>query len=127
MGAAMKKIAHTFFAVAALNSQLSCAQPAPSVQYSQKTLLKNWTLSRCLAQAGGGSFKADASASASAYLEFGKQPLEAYEQLSELIEKRLDGTYRGSIESRFDTMKCIDLFHSPELDELTSKMTSLKK
>lgn len=90
--------------------------------YSQETLLKNWALSVCLGIiAHDKQDKADAGAAASAYLEMGQQDLQAYEDLRALSQKFVARKYSGSIESEFNTMKCIDLFHSQELDQLTKK------
>ena len=104
-------------------SQHAEAQESQIRSYSQKTLLKNWALSRCLAQvAADSAAKDDANATAGAYLEFGKQPLEAYEELGRLVDEYAGRTYHGSVESSFNTMKCIDLFHSRELDRLTVRL-----
>jgi len=93
--------------------------------YSQKALLKNWALSRCLAQVyTDESSKNDANATASAYLEQGRQPITAYEELSALVEKYAKRTYEGSIKSDFNTMKCIDLLNSKELESKTLALTS---
>ena len=35
--------------------------------------------------------------------------------------------YGGSIKSDFNTMKCIDLFHSKELDQFINKVTRPKR
>jgi len=87
-------------------------------------LLKNWALSACLAiSSKDAGAKADANATASAYMEFGRQRIEAYEELRKLAEKYATLRYSGSIPSEFNTMKCIDLFHSGELDRLVTKLT----
>lgn len=97
--------------------------PAATASYSQKQLLKNWALSACLATvATDPASRADANATASAYLEFGRQPLEAYQELRQLVERYLQRKYSGSIDSKFNTMKCIDLFNSKELDILADKL-----
>ncbi|RIX49742.1 MAG: hypothetical protein D3M94_01795 [Rhodocyclales bacterium GT-UBC] len=95
--------------------------PAPSSRsYTQQQLLKNWALSVCLASiAQDVRDKADAGATASAYLEFGHQPIAAYEALNKLIEQFVARRYSGSVQSEFNTMKCIDLLHSKELDRLS--------
>ncbi|AKJ31964.1 T6SS amidase immunity protein Tai4 family protein [Caldimonas brevitalea] len=91
--------------------------------YNQKTLLKNWALSVCLAKISKDpAAKADANATASAYLEFGQQPIEAYDALRDLADRYANRKYGGAVESEFNTMKCIDLFHSKELDQLASKL-----
>lgn len=114
---------------------LACAAPcmaqeitkeysAPLTEtYSQKTLLKNWALSVCLAAvAKDGAERDDANATASAYLEFGQQKIEAYDALRALALQYANRKYGGSIKSDFNTMKCIDLFHSKDLDHLVAKV-----
>ncbi len=104
-------------------SQQASAQQSQIRTYSQKTLLKNWALSRCLAEVNAdGPAKDDANATAGAYLEFGRQSIEVYGELSKLVNKYVKLTYAGSVESSFNTMKCIDLFHSRELDRLASEL-----
>ncbi len=93
-------------------------------EYSQQTLLKNWAFSVCLASVSKNQEAIDdANATASAYLEFGKQPIEAYQALKKLSEQYAKRQYAGSIKSEFNTMKCIDLFHSKELDILVNELT----
>ncbi len=101
------------------------AQPLPKTSHdSQKTLLKNWALSICLAQVAQDERTAkDAGFSASASLEFGKQDLAVYGELRALVAKHVALKYGGSVQSEFKTMKCIDLFHSKELDRLSIKAT----
>ncbi|MGC4096853.1 MAG: T6SS amidase immunity protein Tai4 family protein [Nitrospira sp.] len=90
--------------------------------YSQKTLLKNWALSVCLAKvAKNAELKEDANATASAYMEFGKQPIEAYDALHDLADRYAHRKYSGAVQSEFNTMKCIDLLHSKELEALAGK------
>lgn len=94
-----------------------------TASYSQKDLLKNWALSTCLATvATDPALRADANATASAYMEFGHQAPEAYAALRELAESYAARRYSGSVEGRFDTMKCIDLFHSRELNSLVARL-----
>ena len=91
--------------------------------YSQKTLLKNWAFSRCLAEVHSDELtKIDAQATASAYFEFGVLPVEAYDEVSALIDVFANLKYGGETKSEFHTMKCIDLFHSKELDVLLDKL-----
>jgi len=85
-------------------------------RYSQRELLANWALSRCLAAAYPSlAAKEDAEVSASGYLEFGKAPIEAYEKIEALVKKALAEKYESSLKSDLNTMKCIDLYHSAEL------------
>lgn len=99
----------------------ACAQSATK-GYSQTTLLKNWALARCLGKVyEDKQVEQDAYATASAYLEFGKQPMAAYEAVGRLVDKYAARTLGGSVSSDYETMKCIDLFHSDELDELVKR------
>lgn len=91
--------------------------------YSQKMLLKNWALSRCLGQVyEDAGARQDANASAGAYLEFGDQPIETYEALSVIVDEFANRNYSGSVDSRFGTMKCIDLMNSKRLDDLATEL-----
>lgn len=110
----------------AIMSATSVAGELPP-KYSQKALLKNWAVTRCLAEAySDQTSKDDANASAAAYLERGKQPMEAYEKLDELAIRYAKLNYGSVSGSRLNTMKCIDLFNSKELDELAGKLSRAK-
>jgi hypothetical protein len=135
-----------FFAAAAAGVLLACALGAQAAEpstarattrtsdpardgvpmtasYSHQDLLKNWALSTCLAiVATDPALRADANATASAYMEFGHQAPEAYAALRALAGNYAARHYSGSVEGRFDTMKCIDLFHSRELNSLAARL-----
>jgi len=92
--------------------------------YSQRDLLKNWAFSACLAAVSkDAATKADANAAAGAYLEFGRQGIEAYNELHKLVETYAARRYAGSTGAEYNTMKCIDLLHSAELDKLATKLS----
>lgn len=106
------------------------AEPKPvssqskTASYSQKDLLKNWAHSICIAQISRDTYnREDAGKTAAAYLEYGKQPLEAYDELRSLVKKYVQFEYAGATGSNFDTMKCIDLYNSKELDSIVRKWT----
>lgn len=89
--------------------------------YSQRELLKNWALSTCLGKiANNEAMQKDAAATAGAYLEFGNQGPEVYEQISQLVRQYVKRRYQGAAASEFNTMKCIDLYHSKALNSLLS-------
>ncbi len=107
-------------------SEISGYSKSMIEEYSQKTLLKNWAFCVCLASVSKDRDTIDdANATASAYLEFGKQPIESYNALRKLSEQYAKLKYGGSIKSEFNTMKCIDLFHSKELDKLVNKLIKI--
>jgi hypothetical protein len=92
-----------------------------TASYSKRELLKNWALSACLAKiTDDAKTKADANATASVYLGFFKQPIEDHGRLQKLVQEYVDRKYSSSIPSEFNTMKCIDLFRSGELDSHTA-------
>lgn len=102
--------------------QLSCAQDSLISKYTQATLLENWALSHCLALVyKDDTVRKDAEASASAYLEYGKQPIEFYHQIDVILNKYINSEYGGSISSEFNTMKCIDFIHGVELKKLIDR------
>ncbi|XKK71806.1 T6SS amidase immunity protein Tai4 family protein [Escherichia coli] len=101
--------------------QLSYAQEALTEKYSQSELLRNWALSHCLSLVyKNDAVQDDARATASAYLEYGQQPVEIYREIDAIARKYASLKYDGSIASDFSTMKCIDFIHGNELDELIS-------
>ena len=98
---------------------LSCSQSVSNRPDPQVEILKKWTLSRCLSQAAANTPAGDdAAKTASAYLEMGHAMIEVYEKLDAMAKEYLTRTYTGSVKSPYDTMKCIDLFESPELDRI---------
>ncbi len=87
----------------------------------QKNLLKNWALSICFARiAIDERTKKDAGVTARAYLENSQQGVEDFEKIGKLVDKYIAMKYDGSDKSNYNTMKCIELFHSKELDRLTN-------
>lgn len=106
---------------------LSCApigeQGKAKIRPEEKAL-KNWALSYCLANTlEPGPAKQDALNTAAAYLEAGNQPIEAYENATQLIKLYLAKNYTGITPGAFNTMKCIDLYQSAELDKLARDFT----
>lgn len=97
-------------------------------KYSQRDLLKNWALSACLDFiATDQKARDDADATASAYMEYSRLPIESFDSLRKLAQQYAAKRYGGSIPSDFNTMKCIDLYHSKELDALATKLLKANK
>ena len=95
------------------------ASPIAAAESTQVTLLKKWALSRCLAKAGANSPPGDdAAKTAAAYLESGTAGIEVYEKLEELAGRYLERDYSGSVKSNYNTMKCLELYESDELDRV---------
>jgi hypothetical protein len=92
------------------------------VPYSAIQYLKNFALSACIAQAyKSEEVVKDSRAAADGYLQLGSFPYEAYEEAAQLGKKFLAKDYRSFTGDELTLMKCIDLFHSKELDRLARK------
>lgn len=106
---------------------MSCANKpdSKSLADAEKIHFKNWTLSRCLSEiAADPALKQDALNTASSYLESSRLPIEAFSSADELVKTFLAKNYSGSIPGTFNTKKCIDLFHSEELEKLYQSLAN---
>lgn len=115
-----KAVAATAFVVTILAAGAKIADGR--VEYSPAQYLKNFALSRCIAE----GYKSeevvkDSSAAAGGYLELGSSPIEAYREADSLAQKFLAKDYQGKSGEKLTLMKCIDLFHSAELDQLAKR------
>ncbi|AFK64167.1 hypothetical protein TKWG_22710 [Advenella kashmirensis WT001] len=109
-----------------LQSFTQLPQQALKSDDNQIKLFKYWALARCGAtlskQAGSAALEEDWSNTAAAYLEYSTVPLEANEAAQALVDKFLKTTTRsGSTGGSYESMKCIDLFNSKELDVLAGQ------
>jgi hypothetical protein len=100
-----------------------CAKDAdPHVQYSAAEYLRNFALSVCIAD----GYKSeevvkDGRAAAGGYLEFGSSPIEAYEDVEALGKTFLAKDYPSIHGGQITLMKCIDFYHSKELERVVKK------
>jgi hypothetical protein len=121
------------FALAALlsgcASNRDCAvfEDARVWNYPSRVLVKNLALSVCLAQiAKDTSTASDAGSSANGYFQYSSIGFEELDEIRALANEFAALKYGGHTEfgaksPDFNTMKCIDLFHSAELDALVGK------
>jgi Type VI secretion system (T6SS), amidase immunity protein len=92
------------------------------VEYSAIQYLKNFALSACIAQGyTADEVVKDSRAAAGGYLELGSFSLEASMEAAALAKTFLAKDYEGKHGDKLTLMKCIDLFHSKELDQLARK------
>jgi protease II len=97
--------------------------------YTPTQYLKNYALSACIA---GGYKEAkavneDAGAAASGYLELGSFSIDAYNEAWALSRKFLAKEYLSKDSGqKLTLMKCIDFYHSKELDQLAKKYARKK-
>lgn len=98
------------------------------VIYTPTEYLKNYALSTCLAY-GFNSKEVieEAAAAARAYTEFGSLPLDAYTETAVAGKKFLTKKYISQYGYKLTVMKCIDFYHSKELEMIIKKYSSQKK
>ena len=100
----------------------SSALAHESKQYSANEYFKNYALSTCISDGfNGAEVRADAAATARGYLELGDFPLEAHTEATLLGRKYLKKEYKSHSGSNLILMKCIDFYHSIELEDIVKK------
>jgi len=115
-----KVVAAIAFLVAPLPADAEVAHVR--VEYSPIQYLKNFALSTCIADGyKSDEVVKDSSAAAGGYLELGHLPFEAYEEAASLGKKFLAKDYQSISGEQLTLMKCIDFFHSKELDHMAKK------
>jgi len=88
---------------------------------TNKVMFKNYTLAVCINMAYGESSEPllkEASLAANGYREFSNIDLSAYEASRGLISKWLSKDYASKQGGQINLMKCIDLYNSPDLDNI---------
>jgi Type VI secretion system (T6SS), amidase immunity protein len=94
-------------------------------KYSQVELLRNYAMARCLSQAFPGSaLEPDATASAAGYLERGSVNADAYIEIAKLADTFLARKYPSQSAQPLQTMKCIDLFQSKDLNLVVKRFAA---
>lgn len=91
-------------------------------QYSPIEYFKNYALCTCIADGfQSNEVIKDSAAGARGYLEFGDLPLEAHTEATLLGRQFLKKEYKSMTGEKLILMKCIDFYHSKELDDLAKK------
>lgn len=93
-----------------------------AVHYSAVEYLQNFALSVCISD----GYKSeevvkDSLSAAGGYLELGGFPIEAYQEAEALGKRFLAKDYQSKHGEKLTLMKCIDFFHSKELEQLIKK------
>lgn len=105
----------------------ACAQQA-GIKYTPVQYFKNYALSTCIADGYQSEQTVkDAAAAARGYLELGNLPLEAHTEATLLGRKFLSMDYKSISGEKLVLMKCIDFYHSKDLDRLARKYAAGKK
>lgn len=121
------KITFYFFCFLALVSSACYSQSIEKKHYSPIQYLKNYALSSCIAD-GYQSKEVvnDAAAGANGYKELGSLDIDAYNEAAALSRKYLARKYLSQSGEKLILMKCIDFYHSKELDRLAHKYARQK-
>jgi hypothetical protein len=117
-----KFIAFVALAFLATPSIVGAEDTDVAVHYSAAEYLRNFALSVCISD----GYKSeevvkDSLAAAGGYLELGGFPIEAYEEAEALGKTFLAKDYKSKRGETLTLMKCIDFFHSKELEQLIKK------
>ena len=121
------KIALSFVWSLALVSSACYGDGTEKKHYTPIQYLKNYALSSCIAD--GYQSKDvinDASAGANGYKELGSLDIDAYNEAAVLGRKFLTKEYLSQHGEKLVLMKCIDFYHSKELDRLSRKYANKK-
>ncbi|KGT95213.1 type VI secretion protein [Erwinia typographi] len=103
-------------------TMLFTLQTNAKVEYTPEQYLKNYALSTCVSDGySSKEVKNDAAAAARGYVEFGDYSLSAHTAVRTLGRKFLSEKYTSQYGESMILAKCIDFYHSNELDELVKK------
>lgn len=113
-GTLIKIMSIIFLLLTLLSSQARAKE-----QYTPELYLKNYALSVCIAKGyKTKEVKDDASAAARGYLEFGDYSLAAHSAVRKMAEQLLVKNYASQSGEPITLAKCIDFYHSVELDNI---------
>ncbi|ASM17336.1 T6SS amidase immunity protein Tai4 family protein [Serratia marcescens] len=112
---------NNFLVFLLLASQMAFAETSVD-SLPQETLYKNWLISRCLGKfTDSENTRKDAFRSASAYLEFSKLPLSAFEEGEKLVESYLTQERQAATTDSYHTLECLALSQSKDAHKIFIK------
>ncbi|MDR0564513.1 MAG: type VI secretion system amidase immunity protein Tai4 [Azoarcus sp.] len=96
--------------------------------YTQRDITKNYAFSACFAEiAKDNDTRTDAGSCIYGYFQFGILDIDDYSILRKISQSFIKRKYGGKNPTKYNTMKCIDLYYSPELETLVTKLLSKEK
>jgi hypothetical protein len=121
------KIAFSLACSLALVSSACYGDSTERKHYTPIQYLKNYALSSCVADGyQSKDVVNDASAGANGYKELGSLDIDSYNEAAILGRKFLAKEYLSQSGEKLILMKCIDFYHSKELDRLARKYANKK-
>lgn len=108
--------------VLALNASAVYAQTLPDISaFSQQQIFENWVQNRCIGKiADSKALKADAEASAAAWLEASNLPAENFEKADKVIASLLKEKVGGTEPGHYQVLKCSLIANSDAIRPLNS-------
>lgn len=108
--------------VLALNASVVYAQTLPDISaFSQQQIFENWVQNRCIGKiADSKALKADAEASAAAWLEASNLPAENFEKADKVIVSLLKEKVGGTEPGHYQVLKCSLIAISDAISPLNS-------
>ncbi|WP_394805334.1 T6SS amidase immunity protein Tai4 family protein [Cronobacter dublinensis] len=115
-----------FFALCISNAAL--AQPLATVsEFTQPQIFTQWVQSRCIASiADSAALKADANASAAAWLEASELPVEAFNAADAVIAQALKTRVGGTAKTDYRVLKCALIAQSADVQALYQQFARQK-
>lgn len=96
--------------------------------FSQAQMYTHWIENRCIGKlAYGKALTDDAFNSASAWLEFGDLPIEAYNDGDAVIDRYLKVKLSGSVPGTFRVLQCTLIAASPDVRRLYNKYEAMAR
>ena len=121
------KITLSIFCALALVSSACYGDVTEKKYYTPIQYLKNYALSSCIARGyQSKDVVNDAIVAANGYKELGSLDIDAYNEAAVLGQKFLAKEYMSQNGEKLVLMKCIDFYHSKELDRLARKYAAQK-
>ncbi|WP_105638827.1 T6SS amidase immunity protein Tai4 family protein [Cronobacter dublinensis] len=104
------------------------AQPLASISdVSQPQIFTQWVQSRCIASiADSAALKADANASAAAWLEASELPVEAFNAADAVIAQALKTRVGGTAKTDYRVLKCALIAQSADVQALYQQFARQK-
>ncbi|EOC5257274.1 T6SS amidase immunity protein Tai4 family protein [Enterobacter asburiae] len=108
--------------VLALNASAVYAQTLPDISaFSQQQIFENWVQNRCIGKiADSKALKADAEASAAAWLEASNLPVEGFEKADKVIVSLLKEKVGGTEPGHYQVLKCSLIANSDAIRPLNA-------
>ncbi|MDI6427189.1 T6SS amidase immunity protein Tai4 family protein [Cronobacter dublinensis] len=124
----MLKTSIAALSVLTFSFHAALAQPlAPISEFTQPQIFTQWVQSRCIASiADSAALKADANASAAAWLEASELPVEAFNAADAVIAQALKTRVGGTAKTDYRVLKCALIAQSADVRALYQQFARQK-